>query len=245
MKSDRPILKGLVSGGMLFAAACLFALAVTSHHEHYYLKYFRIFLVSFVPAIFASIWAFISRKTWTWVRFLIVTIILFVPCLILIILLANYLPDPPLPLPVITFSPAIPSSWTVEPEPPISDMAKTPFGRQMGLLNKDHKRWIWVAAQNTSEDFDAAVAEWRDMMMGKAIDGRFQIREHEFTVDTVNGRKTAQLYMSGRKDSSHFETVDEAWMQDQFFVMCESMGRDVHVTNDQEIAHIFSSIAVK
>lgn len=113
----------------------------------------------------------------------------------------------------------------------------------MGLRNEDQKRWIWIGAQNSPEDFDPAVVDWRSMLMEKARDGGYQVHENKLTEDVKAGRKIARVYLALKKDGANIEDVNEAWMQGRFFVMCEVMGTNVQ--NDQEIAAIFSSIVVK
>jgi len=84
MKSDRPFWKGLVCGGVLFIFIVIFLrlLVLIEHQESHYIKYGHVFIAAFVPAMLASIWALLSKKIWTWTRFVIVSLIFCALCIV-------------------------------------------------------------------------------------------------------------------------------------------------------------------
>jgi hypothetical protein len=141
MKSDKPFQKSFICGTILFVFIYLLNLLLFAKtQEFYFIQYYRIALVSILPAIIAGVWSFFSRKNWTWTRFVIVTIIFCPICIVLLGLCADYLPLETPSMPTITFSSKIPSSWTIEVDPPITDMAKKPIGHQLLLNNADQQR---------------------------------------------------------------------------------------------------------
>ena len=241
MKSDKPILKALICGSAL--SVVLFALI--PRPEIYFVRYSTIFIVSFTPAIFAAVCAFFSKRPWKWKRFLIVTIIFFVAGIVPLALISHFLPQRKQPLPTITFSPEVSSSWTMVPENSIVDTAKEPMGSQLLLINKDHKRRIWVAAQNSPEDFDVDIDNWKSLIIGEQITARCAIRKNEFAEEVKNGQKIARLYLAVQKNNTNYYIISQAWIHQRFFIMCEAMGDNVEVSNDQEIAGVISRVVVK
>jgi hypothetical protein len=245
MKSDKPFQKGFICGCALFAFILFLVLVLIRRQEVYFVKYFRVFIVSLAPTMLAAIWCFFSRKNWTWLRFIIVTMILCPLSLAFFILLENFLPEERPGLPTITFSPEISSSWSIERERPITDTAGKPVGSQMILKNMDRKRVIWVEACNSYDDFDDNVTRWRDLITRRATEADFRLREHTFALETKRGLKVATLHLRAQKDSLTRDIICEGWMQKRFFITCEAMGENIEIAGNSEIANIISSVVVK
>jgi hypothetical protein len=245
MKSDKPFQKGLICGCVLFAIVWLLILVLVRRQELYFVKYFRICIVSFLPTVLTAIWCFFSKKNWNWLRFIIVTVILCPLGLALLIFVEDFLPEERQALPTITFSPAISSSWTVEIGRPIVDMKGKPIGNQLRLTNDDNRREIWVEAHNSYNDFGSNVDDWKLLMTSRSKASGFHLLQHNFRVDTKSGHKVATLQLLVQKDNLEREIICEGWMQKQFFITCEAMGENVKIANDTEISNIISGIVVR
>jgi hypothetical protein len=246
MKSDKPFHKSFICGMVLFVLIYFLCLLIYfKTQEFYFIQYYRIVFVAFLPAVFAGIWSFFSKKNWTWIRFGIVTIIFCPICIVILGLCADYLPLEGFALPTITFSSKIPSSWTIEVGSPITDMAKKPIGHQLLMNNADRRREIWVEASLSHDDFDTNVTFNKTLITQRIAASGFQIEKNKFTVNVENGRKVAFWHLLVKKNDITREILCYGWIQKQFFVSCEAMGQNVEITNDKEIADIISSIVVK
>ena len=84
MKPDKPFLKGLVYGFFLFVFAAIFLHVLVSreNEDSHYIRYGRILLAAYVPAMLVSVWAFFSKRQWSWSRFAITATGVCILCLI-------------------------------------------------------------------------------------------------------------------------------------------------------------------
>jgi hypothetical protein len=245
MKNDKPFWKGFICGTILFIVVFFLLFIFVKNQEFYFIKYARILVVSFFPAILAAAWCFFSKKSWTWARFAIVTVIFCPVGLVLLIQCENFLPQEDRPLPTITFSPKISSSWIIETGHPITDMNGKPIGSQLLLQNEDHRRMIWIQACNSIDDFDANVESWKILTTSRSVESGFHMQENKFTVDMKRGQKIATLHLRVQKADLTREIICQGWMQKRFFVTYEAEGQNVEMADDKDVADVISSVVIK
>ncbi len=245
MKTDKPFQKGFICGAFLFIVIFFLLFVFIKTQEFYFVKYARIIFVSFLPAMFAAIWCFFSKKNWTWSRFAIVTTIFCPIGFILLLQCENFLPQETPALPIITFSAKISSSWIIETGRPITDMNGKPIGSQLLLKNEDHRRMIWINACNSFDDFDSNVERWKIMMTSRSIESGFHMQENKFTVDMKRGQKIATIHLRVQKDDLTREIICQGWMQKRFFVTYEAEGQNIEMANDKDVADVISSVVIK
>ena len=187
---------------------------------------------------------FLKQKKWTWLRF-ILTVVIFYPLFILSLLFCSrFIPEKIFPLPKISFSPDLPSSWIIKPGPPITSLNKTSIGTQLLLNNNDNRRILWVEAINSNSRFDAIVVDWKVLNTTRSTGSGFQLVQSKMTRKTERGRKIAVLYLSVRKNDVTNNIICKAWIDKRFFVTCEALEKNVDVSHDEEINGIFSSVVV-
>jgi hypothetical protein len=245
MKFNKPFQKGFVCGSILLIVTLLFLFAILENQELYYLKWGQVFAASFLPAAGAAMWASLSKRNWTWVRFILVVVIFYPFCITGLIFCSRFIPEKIYPLPKISFSPDISPSWTIKTGAPITSINKAGIGTQLSLSNKDGKRIVWVGAINLNNHFDVNVENWKVLNITRSMKFGFQLLQNKMTQETERGRKTAVLYLSARKDNLTNDIICKAWTDKRFFVTCEALGKNVDVSHDTEIEGIFSSVAVK
>jgi hypothetical protein len=245
MKTDKPFQKGFICGMVLFIVVFLLLFIFVKNQELYFIKYARILVVSFIPAMFAAVWCFFSKKSWAWARFAIVTVIFCPIGLVLLIQCENFLPQETPSLPAITFSPKISSAWIVETGHPITDMNGKPIGSQLLLKNEDHRRMIWIDACNSIDDFDSNVERWKILITSRSIQSGFHMLENKFTVDMKSGQKVATIHLRVQKDDLTREIICQGWMQKRFFVTYEAEGQNIEIADDKDFADVISSIVIE
>lgn len=248
MKSDKPFQKFFICGFCLFVVGSLLSLAFTKSSEHNYIKYDRIFIVSFAPAAFAAAWAFFSKRKWSWIRFLVVTFLALLFCFVVIANIAESANRQSWPVPEIVIANQALPSWVAKKGPPVTDLKNNPIGSQFVFKNRDRKRILWIEAWNSQQSFQSVVEWQKELVENRARESGFEITDKKNYCDPAN-KKNATLILRSQKGDTTNNIVCKFWADEleheQIILASVALGKNIEIISDEEIAEIISGVTIK
>lgn len=147
--------------------------------------------------------------------------------------------------PSIIFSTTLPPSWNITEQSGVTNQGYL-VGNRVLLRSTDQKRMIIVSVVGKKTEGGAKQAffdSWKPIVIEGLKSGYGDdIRDDGFSINRLNGRKVAYLESHTITTNGILNFLTEGWVEKGFPVTCQSIGKGVIITNDEEIAYIVESI---
>lgn len=207
-------------------------------------EYGRALIIFFLPAMATGVWAFYNGKQWSWVRFFLTTLALAVVCFAGLALWLEVICSPS-PLPTISFSQKLPSSWLSAENRSITDSLGVSIGNLVVLKNEGKKQAIMIYLRNANGSLKTNAEKWRQNELDCwPIKSGFHVKEEEFGFDTIGGHMVALLRYRVLQTNITYHISGRSWIQGRFFVFCNARSSGADLIDDKEVAGIISSVQI-